>query len=344
LVDDIDPSNQWLPNYPLPFKRSNHPLDQSCSINDLEHLTRIASLQPTSIVATLHSSPLENLTTLELRHLLSHNSPINQQSINLYTQLLCHQFPVKCLDSSFFSSLQHDGWNSVSRWFHHPQSTCRRRSSTPSVTGESAVAIPCHVNNNHWVAVTRRELHGEVIFLYADDLNQASTEAQVQSTLSSSNIEFYPTTAKWINCKNFTYLPHSNECGIRTLLALTIQSIHPHPADHILLPLMDQNLAQIGRAWIALCLLNRHIPEETILWVIDQPPQQYPVDSQQQSNPASIIPWPSLSQLTNSGTTRMTVPDSGITCSVVRPRKSLGSPAHKLATANFSAPTAVLKG
>ena len=33
---------------------------------------------------------------------------------------------------------------------------------------------------------------------------------------------FCPTNSVWTNCKNYTYRPHSNECGPRTILALAI--------------------------------------------------------------------------------------------------------------------------
>ena len=61
VEDNLDPFDQWLPQHLLPFNRSSHPFDQSCSTSDLACLTRIVSLPPTFTVAQLHSSPSENL-------------------------------------------------------------------------------------------------------------------------------------------------------------------------------------------------------------------------------------------------------------------------------------------
>lgn len=48
-----------------------------------------------------------------------------------------------------------------------------------------------------------------------------------------------------------TYVPHSNECGPRCLLALIVIVLHPDPSPSILLPLMQQNIVQISHTWIA---------------------------------------------------------------------------------------------
>jgi len=117
--------------------------------------------------------------------------------------------------------------------------------SFSSSLGDPAITIPCHINGNHWVMVTRREILGQVIFLYANDLNNTTTENRVKNTLSSANQIFYPPTAIWMKCYNYTFSPHSNECGIRSLLAASIQAVHPAPHENILLPYMHYNLAQI---------------------------------------------------------------------------------------------------
>jgi hypothetical protein len=41
-----------------------------------------------------------------------------------------------------------------------------------------------------------------------------------------------------------------------TLLALHIMAFHPNPHENMLLPVMDQNIAQISRAWIAASLVT----------------------------------------------------------------------------------------
>jgi hypothetical protein len=74
------------------------------------------------------------------------------------------------------------------------------------------------VDGCHWLTVVRREVHGTVLFLYADDLNNMATEVSIRTLLATkTSSEFYPATAQWIQCSNLTYRPHSNECGPRSL-------------------------------------------------------------------------------------------------------------------------------
>jgi hypothetical protein len=58
---------------------------------------------------------------------------------------------------------------------------------------------------------------------------------------------------------SFTYRPHSNECGPRTLLALAVTVCHPDPSASILLPYMDENIAQMSRWRIASSILQERI-------------------------------------------------------------------------------------
>jgi hypothetical protein len=112
--------------------------------------------------------------------------------------------------------------------------------------------IPCHVHGNHWVAVTRRIINDKIFFFYADDMNNTPTEGLIKEQLQSfTNNEFYPPDATWVRCHNTTYHPHSNECGPRTLFALTIMGLHPNPNENMLLPYMSGNLAQLSRYWVA---------------------------------------------------------------------------------------------
>lgn len=128
----------------------------------------------------------------------------------------------------------------------------------PQILGEQAIAIPCFVINNHWVPVVQRKINGQTIFLYSDDLNDADTEHSLHTLKSiQTDTEFYPPTTQWIHCKSITYIPHSNECGPRMLLALAIMSLHPHLHADILLPFMHPNLSEIGRAWVANTILTQ---------------------------------------------------------------------------------------
>jgi len=172
---------------------------------------------------------------------------------------LLSQFSVYFLDSGFYPTLKSQGWTSVRRWFaDHSPRYCPSTSSRPLLSA-SSIALPCFIDNCHWVAVTHRVIADQVIFLYADDMNNLMVEQTVKQTLSSSDTTFFPESAKWTRCNNYTYLPHSNECGPRTLLALSAQALHPHPRCNILLPLMHPNLAQISRTWLAANLLNSSI-------------------------------------------------------------------------------------
>jgi hypothetical protein len=140
------------------------------------------------------------------------------------------------------------------------------------------------------VAVACRELDGNIIFLYADDMNSPATKAQVKKTLSTSDKTFFPETASWINCLNYTYLPHSNKCGIRSLLAMTVQALHPKPSSTILLPYMHGNIANFGQSWLATTLLNSFIPPEPLTWILAQSNFHFSTHCQA-STPFSLLQW-----------------------------------------------------
>jgi len=168
------------------------------------------------------------MTVQDLCHLLSPTSAINQQAIQLYLHIFCSQFQTTLLDTGFFTQLHQGGWSRVHSWFSSQKPTSSRRRKRPLLSEESSIYIPCRVNNCHWVAVTRREVGDKVIFLYADDTNNPGKEHMVRNTLSSSHPIFYPASTQ--------YQPHSNECGIRTLLALSIQALYHDSHPDILLP------------------------------------------------------------------------------------------------------------
>jgi hypothetical protein len=133
------------------------------------------------------------------------------------------------------------------------------------MTGEAAIIIPCYVNNCHWVTVVRREVNGQVLLLYADDMNNLRTEQDIKQLLSTRSTSpiIHPPSAKWIVCRNYTYIPHSNECGPRSLVA-TLMVLHPNPSNYIFLPSMHNNLAQISCTWVAISLLNNIIHQPAI--------------------------------------------------------------------------------
>jgi hypothetical protein len=122
--------------------------------------------------------------------------------------------------------------------------------------GEAAIMLPAYIDDSHWLAIVRREINNKVLFLYADDMNNQTTEKEIKSLiLQHTNNTFFPPDAQWIKVKTTYYTPHSNECGPRTLLALHIMATHPNPTDEILTHLMHPNLAQITRSWIAISII-----------------------------------------------------------------------------------------
>jgi len=139
----------------------------------------------------------------------------------------------------------------------------------------------------------QRVIHGKVIFFYSDDLNSHNTYESIHSLFSTHTSEtFHPYDAEWIKAHSFTYMPHSNECGPRTLLALLTIAIHPTPNADILLPLMHDNLAQICRWWGTKIMLLQHSK-----W---QPIQKKIVHIQ--SNAVPRMPPPYLFALSSRGT------------------------------------------
>ncbi len=193
--------------------------------------------------------------------------------------------------TGFFSQLHQHGWERVNSWFSSPTLSQCHRGQRPYLSGEQSISIPCHVNGCHWVAGTRQEIDNKVLFLNADDTNNPSTERLVHQTLPASNPEFYPPTAQWIRCRNCTYYPHSDECGVCTLLAFSVQALHPDPHTDILLPYMHDNLAQIGRAWIDTTLLNSYIPLDPLQEILTSSRQPTNHSLTAASRPYSIIDW-----------------------------------------------------
>jgi len=238
------------------------------------------------------------VTVKELQDLLSHWNMINQQIINSFLSLLSHQFNISYMDSSFYSILSQQGWSSVKRWFaNQPPRHYQRTPSRPLLVGEPVISIPCFINGCHWVALTRREVDNQVVFLYPDDLGDSHTEAMVKHHLSLCDKQFYPPSAKWINCITPSFLPHSNECGIRTLLALMVQGLHPTPSPNILLPFFHPNLPLIGRTWIAASLFRLNIQVQCWFPLLQQDLQFSSFPSTISASHAYLIDWHSTEGL-----------------------------------------------
>jgi len=100
--------------------------------------------------------------------------------------------------------------------------------------------------------------------------------------------EFYQSNAIWHNFPSYTYLPHSNECGPHTLMALSVFALHPDPSQNMLLPYMNSNLAQISRWWVARSLINQEFPLNIFNRDITPSQFTYPPLWNQNSDPANL--------------------------------------------------------
>jgi len=294
LLSELDPESSvnWRPSAQLPYGRSNHSLDTACTQQSLTTLVQYCNRLATVIFVQHHIKKEMHITTTDLRDLLSHSKPIADETIKLYLELLTTQYDITYLATNTIPKLQGEGWTTVQRSFASFRNR-RRTNARPRMTGESAIIIPCYVDNCHWVTVVRREVNGQVIFLFADDMNNSRTEQDIKQLLSTQSTSpiFHPPSAKWIVCRNYTHIPHSNECGPRSLVAATIMALHPNPSNYILLPSMHNNLAQISRTWVAISLLknNRHQPAIQLLCAPSR--MTFPRVTRVPSAPLHLIPW-----------------------------------------------------
>jgi hypothetical protein len=292
----IDINISWRPSTLLSVRRSQHPLDVACSQQELREIMRYSNRDETVTFVRHQVKEDVHVTTKDLRDLLSHFSPIADETITLYLELLSTQYNFAYLATTSIPQLQQEGWSKLKRNFAFFRN--RPRTNTrPTLNGEPVIIIPCFIHNCHWVTVVRREISGEVRFLYADDLNNPTTEEVIKRLLSTSNTSssFHPPGASWISCRNYTYVPHSNECGPRSLVAATILAIHPDPTHLSLLPLMHPNLAQIARTWVAKSLFTNQIDHSAIQQLI-APHSLIPRSNiQVPSQPFHLIPWQNFS-------------------------------------------------
>ena len=288
----------WCPHTTLTLVRSNHPLDSACKEETLQLLQQYCR-QPVVTVCVRHPEiEFLGVTTKELRDLISFSSPINDTIITCYLEKLTRHYNISYMTTAMVYILRRQGWDRMKTYFALHRN--RPRTNTrPNITGESAIILPCFVDDCHWVAVVRREIQGQTIFLYADDLNDPNTEESIKTLLSNhTSPEFYPLTAKWIQCYNYTYRPHSNECGPRTLIAATIMALHPEPSSHILLPVMHHNLAQISRTWISCQLIQTEFDHATITNLLQPHNLQYSNQQNATSVPADLVPWRTVTSTT----------------------------------------------
>jgi hypothetical protein len=236
----------WSPTPSLPIRRSHHPLEANLSQQTINTLITATQQHPNDVILFPTTNRMQNVTCGHLRELLSYGSMTGDSIINTYLDILCNARNIHYLSTFFTSILKREkSWDAMTSWFAQDG---KISPSKPKLTSDT-ILIPCHIQGAHWVGMVRRIINGRVTFLYADDLNLPTAETYTSP-------EFYPQNSIWINCTSISYRPHSNECGPRTLLALTILGIHPNPTKNILLPFMTGNLAQITRTWVAATLVT----------------------------------------------------------------------------------------
>jgi hypothetical protein len=221
----------WQPEHYLPLTTdTSHPLIETVSSQLIDDIKKYCQQSPQFIIAFSNYRPTMAVQTSAFRNLISHRKLINDEVMNHFLECFCTQHNLAFLSPTFFNILHRDRGQRSLRHFASPSRHRHRTIYRPALQGERAIAIPCFIDDCHWVAVARVEMNGQVYFLYSDDLHNPSTEADVKTTLLSLGIEFYPDSAIWIKCSSYTYLPHSNECGARTLLALAVMMLHPTPS------------------------------------------------------------------------------------------------------------------
>jgi hypothetical protein len=146
------------------------------------------------------------------------------------------------MDTNIYPDLISHGWTfAYQKYFLDSNSSQHAKNTKHKPTISSPIiVIPLHIEGSHWVSLTRRIISNKTFFFYSDDLNNPTTATNVknQFVTSVTSSLFNPPDSKWIFCPSFTYLPHSNECGPRSLLAAMIYATHPHPSLLFIIPVM----------------------------------------------------------------------------------------------------------
>lgn len=284
----------WTPPIILPLQSGTHCLSTSIPSEILSRITELCSIpSDTKILRSTRKSTI-SITTGNLQDLVSYGAETNDAIFSLYLELLCSTGNVTYMNTAFWPHLKQYGWHKVQRYFASSHSGFHaRKVDRPHKTGENAIMIPLFIQGIHWVALVRREINGRVFFFYSDDMNQTNVETNVKQTIyTHTDHTFCPPNAQWIHCNSTFYIDHSNECGPRTLLALHILAFHPSPHENMLLPVMDHNIAQISRAWIAAALVTgspNHDSLSTIFQMNQFSDTRHSIIMQ--SHPYDILPW-----------------------------------------------------
>jgi hypothetical protein len=269
-------------------------------------------------ILRLKRKPDVHITASDLRDIINHNTPIYHESLILCLEEMCTAYEATYVDPSFIPTLKTQGWQGVANRFI---SAARTKIDQPHFNHPN-IAIPVHINGDHWIALCRRIINGVVHFIYAYDLNIPRIEMTLKKLLhTGTSTEFYPPNSRWISCHTPIFRPHSNECGPRTMLALAVMISHPAPHPTILHPYMSSNLAQHSRHWMCIVLIMGSVPllEQKEVTQANHPPAM-------QSIPATLISWPSsISERQNN--TKSTQP---LSAEQQKGRIDIISPKHQL--------------
>ncbi len=277
----------WKPRPLLPLHHSDHIIDQALTDTLLERIKHSCQQKEDQILVFSKKNNRIHITSTQLRNILENGKSINDEVIHLFLETFSTMVNLPFLSPQFFSLLVRNGWEQARRSFSPHRYHPLRSIYKPGLRGESGIAIPCFINGCHWVGLVRREINNKVIFLFSDDLNDKSTEINVRNMMQQTDKNFYLDDAVWINCRSITYQPHYNECGPRTLLALTTMMQHPEPDENILLPFMHPNLSQILRTWVGGAILSGEV------FLPDQEFTKTYIASNllENSDPAYLINW-----------------------------------------------------
>jgi hypothetical protein len=223
-------------------------------------------------LVSLARKPNVILTTTKLRNLIAHGEPVDNEILVLFLDILSSQNKSSYVDPSFSEALKNHGWQSVKYRFaiHRQRGICHPHLS------DTRIAIPIFLNGNHWVAVCRQVVNGQIHFYYVDDMCNSVNERTVKHLLSNNQTdsEFLPPDSVWVSCKNIYYTPYSNECGPRSLLALAV------------MPYMHPNVAQEARCWVASSII-----EGKVDLTIYPSTNVQPISTSSESHPHSLIDW-----------------------------------------------------
>jgi hypothetical protein len=249
----------------LPIGSSDHPMERAITFAQIKKVANLLDTpeSPNTFKTSFHGDIIPQVRALSFQALMTYGSPIDDTIIHQY---LCNLSPanptIKFLGTNFHREFSKHGWEmAYCKYFLHENSSQYSKCINHKPTLFSLIIIiPIHVHQSHWVIVTRRIVGDKIFYFYTNDLNSSDTEESLHNLYSpTSSLQFFPSGSSWVHCLSYTYHPHSNECGPRSLIAATIMSLHSSPSRNILVPFMHPNIGQICRWWVASSIISLHV-------------------------------------------------------------------------------------